>query len=108
MNKQGWLHLLRHWDMERVMQNALNAGVKESDTFICIVAGRLDRNFRYAVGKALSVDKISPNGEGFKLPSDTDSPFARPWKRGKWSSPAYTANDRRRLWLLEQVEKAHD
>lgn len=99
----NWTLLLKEWDGQRrsMLRQSLHPIGRERGVFICRVADRLDiwhpvSSMQRQVELALTRDDIRLGGDGF---DDRHWPFT--YLKG----PEYIGNDRRRAWLVWQVEK---
>lgn len=104
MTKEDWLIMLAMWDRKRARE-AKYCQLYEPHTFICCVAEDVSVEWHEAVQDALTADGIGIGGEGFMLSSEPSDIGLQPWTRKELASPEFTADDRRRWWLLEQIER---
>lgn len=105
MNKQFWQRLLHAWIIER--DRAIRYGA-DTDTYICWVAEDVHDYGADFVHDALKEDGLGFHGEGFAinaLETWDESTHYRIWNRKDLATDNYTDNNRRYVWLCEQVEK---
>lgn len=98
----NWALLLKEWDRQRLA--LLKCSPPEMGVFICHVADHINTgspglSMVSEVELALMRDRISIDGDGF---SD------RSWPLHYLRGPEFSSNDRRRAWLVRQVEKDNE
>lgn len=110
-DKQFWPALLAHWLIQRERDKTFYNDLDES-TYICHAAERLARqqdtpaDLQFMVAEALKESSLSQDGYGFCTPDecpkdDEDYDLSLVWNRPELRDG--TPNDRRLLWLQEQV-----
>lgn len=110
MNKDFWIKLLAEWEATRERRRQFCPGWKDGGLFICLIADGIHPYGDGYVHEALQRDGLNTNGAGFCTihyeyydPDDID--YQNVWNRVELSGPEYNDNDRRLLWLKEQVAR---